>query len=569
MELKFKLQRNEEAQLQKLFARYQRRQNRKHIAEEKIEITKAQKEAIQATMSYKKTGTLQIGTTAAAVADKRPIMKIASKAAYQVQKGAFSIQSTFLYIYYSLLDMIDSVKQSKALYIVCAMLIVMSTTMAGIVNYVYGYEVILNGYNIGYVRNISTFNEALSRADAQFRQWYQNDSVFYERTITKISTFIGNKPSELLDVDGCLKKIYECNIPIFAQGGVIEIDGIEAVRLASIAEANDTVSHLSARSEDDEDFISTEIIEQNPIQDISVSPKTVEMTSVASVQEAIEYLLDPEDSNNTRRNSTLVDRIANTNDSGNRGMMTALNFRQDDFAVGDIASKPKVTFNTVKMVKYEEEIKFSKEYKNDSSLLEGQTKVVQDGVNGIEQVEAVIKYANNKEISREVKARNITTYPVNQVIARGTKPIPVVYDGTGSGDYIIPGSGKISSFTASRSGSHANYNAIDIALPVGSSIVASKNGTVTMAEYYGDYGYCVQIKHSDNYSTLYAHLDSFTCKVGDTVKQGDQVARSGNTGRTTGPHLHFEIRKNGTRLDLRNFFDVKEGQTIKAGLKSK
>jgi len=131
--------------------------------------------------------------------------------------------------------------------------------------------------------------------------------------------------------------------------------------------------------------------------------------------------------------------------------------------------------------------------------------------------------------------------------------------------WIMPASGAVSSFTDSRSGSHAGYRAIDIALPEGSSVYASQSGTVSLAEYYGDYGNCVIIEHEGGYSTLYGHLSGFSCYAGQAVAQGDAIGPSGNTGRSTGPHLHFEIRLNGARQDLRAYFDVVEGQAVEAG----
>jgi murein DD-endopeptidase MepM/ murein hydrolase activator NlpD len=576
MDLRFRFQRNEEAQLQKLFAKHHRRQNRKHIAEEKIEIKKAQKEAAFSTMNYRRTGRLQLPTSALAKVEKRPIARIAHKAHYGIQKRVFSVQSVFLYIYYSALDALDSAKSRKAAYIACAFLMALSAAAAAGVDYAFGYEIILNGYNIGYVRDLATFNGALEAADAQFREWYQNDSVFYERTITKISAFIGNKEDILLDREACERKIMECNIPIFAQGGVITVNGEEAIRLASVSEAEYMRENLASKMTPSKNVISEQVVSSIPQQSIAVVPRTVEMTSVKSVDDAIDYLLSPQspsskaaDAASAASEDPLINKIVETNDSGNKGLMTSLNFREEEFAVGDLATKPKVTFNTVKLVKYQEPIKYSKEYKNDSSLLEGTTKVLQEGKNGAKEIEAVITYANNKETSREISSETVISEPVNQIIARGTREITVVSDGTGSGDYIIPVSGRISSFTSQRSGSHSTYRAIDIACPTGTNVAAAKKGTVTKAEYYGDYGKCVIVKHADGYSTLYAHLSSFKVSVGDTVKQGETIALSGNTGRTTGPHLHFEIRKNDSRLDLRNFFSVKEGQKIKAGLKSK
>ena len=89
------------------------------------------------------------------------------------------------------------------------------------------------------------------------------------------------------------------------------------------------------------------------------------------------------------------------------------------------------------------------------------------------------------------------------------------------------------------------YNGIDIAAPVGTQVRVAAAGTVIISAssgYNGGYGQYVVVKHANGTQTLYAHLSSNTVRVGDTVSQGQKVGGVGNTGRSTGPHLHFEVR---------------------------
>jgi len=121
---------------------------------------------------------------------------------------------------------------------------------------------------------------------------------------------------------------------------------------------------------------------------------------------------------------------------------------------------------------------------------------------------------------------------------------------TKSGDttlgFIWPAEGKLSSKFGRRWG--RMHKGIDIAGPVGTPINAAADGTVVVASWHsGGYGNLVEIRHSDRTTTLYAHNSQLSVTVGQTVRQGQQVARMGNTGRSTGPHLHFEIRPSGGR----------------------
>ena len=106
--------------------------------------------------------------------------------------------------------------------------------------------------------------------------------------------------------------------------------------------------------------------------------------------------------------------------------------------------------------------------------------------------------------------------------------------------YSLPTSGVFTSGFGPRWSRH--HSGIDIANHVGTSIHASRRGEVVFADYLGAYGLMVEIKHADGYRTRYAHCNEALVRVGEAVKRGDLIARMGNTGRSTGSHLHFEIR---------------------------
>jgi murein DD-endopeptidase MepM/ murein hydrolase activator NlpD len=94
----------------------------------------------------------------------------------------------------------------------------------------------------------------------------------------------------------------------------------------------------------------------------------------------------------------------------------------------------------------------------------------------------------------------------------------------------------------------------DFAASYGSTIRAADSGTVIFAGWYGGYGRAVIIDHGDGITTLYGHSSELYVSEGQTVKRGQAIAAVGSTGLSTGPHLHFEVRKNGTPVDPMNYF---------------
>ncbi len=117
----------------------------------------------------------------------------------------------------------------------------------------------------------------------------------------------------------------------------------------------------------------------------------------------------------------------------------------------------------------------------------------------------------------------------------------------------VPSSYKISSPFGSRM--HPVYrvkkmhNGIDISASKNAAIVAAQDGTVIMAEYYFGYGNTVMIDHGGGYVTLYGHNTSLTVSAGQRVKKGQQIAKAGSTGTSTGNHCHFEVRQKGKPIN--------------------
>lgn len=121
----------------------------------------------------------------------------------------------------------------------------------------------------------------------------------------------------------------------------------------------------------------------------------------------------------------------------------------------------------------------------------------------------------------------------------------------------MPASSNITSEWGYRThpilGTTKYHSGMDIACPTGSSVLAANAGVVTLAGWNGGYGYCVVIDHGGGLATLYGHNSSLAVSAGQRVTKGQTIARSGSTGMSTGPHLHFEVLKNGSSVNPRSY----------------
>lgn len=174
--------------------------------------------------------------------------------------------------------------------------------------------------------------------------------------------------------------------------------------------------------------------------------------------------------------------------------------------------------------------------------------IVADIAKTYEVAEGTIRSANG--LSGEPVAGMRILVPVPSVVPQAA----AVALGKGEATpFVWPARGTISSPFGPRihpiyrvSSFHAG---IDIVLSEGTRVYAAAPGRIVTAGWEGGYGLLVVVDHGDGYSTYYGHLSQLVVSVGQFVEIGQTIARSGNTGLSTGPHLHFEIRRDGTPVD--------------------
>ena len=153
---------------------------------------------------------------------------------------------------------------------------------------------------------------------------------------------------------------------------------------------------------------------------------------------------------------------------------------------------------------------------------------------------------------------------INQMVAELERQEAGSVAGTGSFIWPTPSCYIVTSEFGMRLHPKYNvykmHNGIDIGASYGSKVLAADSGTVLTSKHLSGYGDCIIISHGNGTTTLYAHLSSRKVSAGDTVTQGDLIGLIGNSGVSTGPHLHFEISVNGSRVNPLNYFT---GYTIR------
>ena len=242
------------------------------------------------------------------------------------------------------------------------------------------------------------------------------------------------------------------------------------------------------------------------------------------------------------RNDLTVEEVAKANPDINVEM---LSIGQE---LNLIVPKPYLTVKSRYYVEQTEEIPFETENVETESMYEGDQRITVQGEAGKRDIKAYIIEENGILADREILAEDVHAEPVTRVVAVGTKKRPATM---ATGTFINPTRGRLTSPFGMRGG--RRHTGIDIANATGTPITASDAGRVSFAGSRGAYGRLVIIDHENGYQTYYAHMNTISVSSGERVHKDQQIGTVGSTGRSTGPHLHFEVRKNGTPVNPRSY----------------
>ena len=276
---------------------------------------------------------------------------------------------------------------------------------------------------------------------------------------------------------------------------------------------------------------------------IKVNGKTIAITNMENIAQKLEDRKNSFNIEGAQNSASFVDEIEL--EEGYFLQNKIDSSVTTDIAIGNLKVK------TVSRITEDVTIKHGTRTIRTSAKPNGYNKVTTEGENGTRRYIEEVECINGIEVNSTEISREIIKKPVTKVVTIGTGTPRVAATErakASSVGFICPmnsGTYVISAYW----GDGRNHKALDFAADTGTPIFAAKSGTVTYSGYDSDYGYNLIIDHGNGYKTRYAHANALCVKSGDRVSQGDMIATVGNTGRSTGSHLHFEVIVNGTRVN--------------------
>ena len=403
----------------------------------------------------------------------------------------------------------------------------------------FGYEAIVDGETVGIVHDKQMVYDAIDEARESLKIYLGEDSV-YEKNPVFITRVISKK--RLSDI-GEIKSALLSNVDTMVEGYVIYVGG-EQILGVSNNEAADWVlakykqKYTSAEPSDD---MIIEFCEETAVKKeymhiglLKTPEEAIEVLS-GDTKELATYVVLPKDTlwDIAAKYKTTVEHLLAINDSLTENIKDGMEIRVEE-------SIPILSVRTVETLSLVEPIPFEVESVDDNTMYQGTKKVSQEGIEGEAKVLAKITKINGIQKDKEILESETIKEPTKQIERVGTKKRPKT---TGSGTFARPTYGSLSSRYGARWG--RNHTGIDIVGSYNTPIKAADGGVVTFAGWMSGYGNYVVIDHENGYQTGYGHCASLLVKVGKRVAKGDTIAKMGNTGRSTGTHLHFEVKKNG------------------------
>lgn len=406
------------------------------------------------------------------------------------------------------------------------------------------FGVYIDEGQIGVVR---TEEEALNIVDEiedKLSNTYSADCVI-NKDITFEATHA--RDSELTSSNN-LKEAIESQIDFLVAGYTILVDEEEAGTVKTEEEAKQVIELVKSQYVDN---IEGELGEIKILEEVRISENKVPLSYITTIEGLIQYINTGQDKIKTHTvevgeslwtialmyNMTVED-LSEANADMN----------PDKLQIGDevklVIPTSMVTVATTEKIEYNKDTDFETIVENDDSMYNNQQKIEVEGQRGQSHIVSNNIKHNGVLIEEKIISEDVIKEPIDKLIVKGTKEVPKTM---ATGAFMMPTRGRFTSGYGQRWG--RMHQGIDIAATEGTPIYAADGGVVTHSGWQGSYGYMVEIDHENGYKTRYAHSSKLLVSKGTRVYKGQHIADVGNTGRSTGPHLHLEVLKNGVHVN--------------------
>jgi len=402
----------------------------------------------------------------------------------------------------------ENIILKRAVIYIC-FIVIMLTTSIGIITYrAYSknnlnYSAYINNRLIGYVDNKKDFKESIKSITNGLVDQYPTINIKkYKLSFKKVK-----KSETTITNDIEVKKNALKSLEGTVNTNRLIINGIEFGYISSEEEKKSALNSLVGKYLKDINVDKDNVLSVNINGSIELKKETVNISSLEPLE-------------------IIVERLYETN----KGDKPILNI---DITLNETVKEaimPKTTILST------------------NEIYLGQSKN-QEGLPGEKEVLKEVTYSNGKKLNEKNISEKVIVEPKDNIVYKGVK------DPIAGGVAFLenPSRGSITSNYGARWGKV--HKGIDIAGNIGDPIKAALDGKVIEAYYSSSYGNVITIEHGNGIQTLYAHCSKLLAKEGQEVKRGDIIAKIGNTGRSTGPHLHFELKVNGSAINPIKYID--------------
>lgn len=445
----------------------------------------------------------------------------------------------------------EKLKLHPAAFLAVAMALATAATVLSL--YTVGAHAVYDGTDLGVVSSQHAVELAVSEVESITRETLHDSSYTVDQSLLTTETgvylrkdVIGEEEfsSELTDQLGLVEYAY-----------VLYVDGEKVVATTFPGALDDILNQLKLG------YQTEDTVDAYFVEDVEIRQEYVDSSYVMNLGYIAEILNETKEGEVTctvKKGDSYYSIADEYGLSVDALMKLNPGYDPKILRVGDVLTisnaVPYLTVVNVERQRYVQDVPYPVEYTDDASMYQGEYKVTSPGVYGKADITANVTYINGTETERQIVASATLSQPVTEYQIRGTKERPSWFP---TGSFGWPCSGVITSYFGARNtgirGASTYHEAIDIANSYGTPIYASDGGTVIYAGWMGGYGYLVKIDHGNGYVTYYGHNSSLLVSVGEHVHKGQQVARMGSTGVSSGNHCDFRIQLNGTFLNPLNY----------------